>query len=388
MLYRTSLLYTSTDLAEQILGIIATAFITTMTFTFSTTMVVLTMYSSQFSPRVVENFLTQQTTLKSFAVFLSGFIYAITSLLFLDTSGTKSVVISAVVGVVYIIIGLVYFLRFINNVSTYVQASNLIKRLQDKATDNINRYKEFIQKATIISGENIRYAKEKQAIISPKNGYIQEIHYKKLYEIAKKNEIIVYLDKVVGQFITDQTSLGMVYYEQEQEIKEKDLEEIQRCVYVGEKKTETQDFRFAVQKIVEIALKALSPGINDPYTAIHCIHILGLLLREIAEFEKGYVVMKEEEEKGYMISEAYDFEVIIEDSFDQIIHYGREDAYVALAVLKSLKSIREKSSFDNTKIVEAYAKRLYQKMKAEHNDPAHLEKIEYEITQLKEMKPF
>src|SRR5690554_1880240 len=70
--YIPRILTTSTDLAKSVLSIIASAFITIMTFTFSTTMVVLTMYTSQYSPRVVENFLTQKSTMKSFGIFVSG----------------------------------------------------------------------------------------------------------------------------------------------------------------------------------------------------------------------------------------------------------------------------------------------------------------------------
>jgi Predicted membrane protein len=131
--YVNELFYTTSSLAQAVLSIIAGAFITISTFTFSTTMVVLTMYSSQFTPRVVENFLNNKTTMKSFGIFLSGFIYAITSLLFIDTNKDGNLVIAASVGVIYIIVGLVYFLLFIHNVSTHIQASDLISRLHEEA---------------------------------------------------------------------------------------------------------------------------------------------------------------------------------------------------------------------------------------------------------------
>lgn len=92
--------YTTSRLARDVLGIIAAAFITISTFTFSTTMVVITMYSSQFTPRVVENFLNNETTMKSFGVFLSGFIYSIVTLLFLTNTGEESSLIAASVGVI------------------------------------------------------------------------------------------------------------------------------------------------------------------------------------------------------------------------------------------------------------------------------------------------
>ena len=135
---------TTTELAQAVLGIIAAAFITIATFTFSTAMVVLTMYSSQFTPRVVENFLNNQMTMKSFGVFLSGFIYAITSLLLIKESGESRLVIAASVGVLYIIVGLIYFLIFINHVSSQIQASGLIQRLYEEASARIGAYRAFM----------------------------------------------------------------------------------------------------------------------------------------------------------------------------------------------------------------------------------------------------
>ena len=95
-LYLSTVFYTKSELAQTVLGIVASAFITIATFTFSTTMVVLTMYSSQFTPRVVENFLNNRVTMKSFGVFLSGFIFAISSLLFTNITNVGGFVLACV----------------------------------------------------------------------------------------------------------------------------------------------------------------------------------------------------------------------------------------------------------------------------------------------------
>ncbi|MBG0763400.1 MAG: DUF2254 domain-containing protein, partial [Tissierellales bacterium] len=106
------ILLTTPELARDIHGIIASAFITITTFTFSITMVVLTMYMSQLSPRVVENFLKNKSTMQSFGIFVGGFTYSIVSLLFTRNTSEGYLVISASIGVVYIIVGLIYFLLF------------------------------------------------------------------------------------------------------------------------------------------------------------------------------------------------------------------------------------------------------------------------------------
>lgn len=161
-------------------------------------MIVLTMYSSQFTPRVVENFLNNQTTMKSFGVFLSGFIYAVTALLFIDANAENNLVISASIGVIYVIVGLVYFLLFIHNVSTHIQANGLIERLYKEALDKINGYLAFVKDFTVIQKSHINTqieGKNRFDIFSPEDGYIQEINYSKLNIFAQENDCILFVKK-------------------------------------------------------------------------------------------------------------------------------------------------------------------------------------------------
>lgn len=384
-LYLSTVFYTKSELAQTVLGIVASAFITIATFTFSTTMVVLTMYSSQFTPRVVENFLNNKVTMKSFGVFLSGFIFAISSLLFTKTSQNENLVISASIGVIYVIVGLVYFLIFIHNVATYVQASHLIQRLQDEAQKKIKEYNDFEEKASILSKEEmIEMVKYKYFfdVYAHSDGYIQEINYQKLQKIAQNHNCIICFKKVVGQFISLETKILTIYYEEKNILDEIDIEEINKLILIGNKKTQTQDFSFTIQKIVEIAVKALSPGINDPNTAIHCLNIIGILLRDLSHIEKGYILLKKDDELGHIIYEAYDFEVLLDDAFSQIIFYGQADVSVMVVALKSLRIIKTKASKYNREIIDNYAKYLIEKQLKLSDDKLHHTKIKNEYIDL------
>ncbi|WP_352406780.1 DUF2254 domain-containing protein [Acetoanaerobium noterae] len=384
-LYLSTVFYTKSELAQTVLGIVASAFITIATFTFSTTMVVLTMYSSQFTPRVVENFLNNKVTMKSFGVFLSGFIFAISSLLFTKTSQNENLVISASIGVIYVIVGLVYFLIFIHNVATYVQASHLIQRLQDEAQKKIKEYNDFEDKASILSKEEmIEMVKYKYFfdVYAHSDGYIQEINYQKLQKIAQNHNCIICFKKVVGQFISLETKILTIYYEEKNILDEIDIEEINKLILIGNKKTQTQDFSFTIQKIVEIAVKALSPGINDPNTAIHCLNIIGILLRDLSHIEKGYILLKKDDELGDIIYEAYDFEVLLDDAFSQIIFYGQADVSVIVVALKSLRIIKTKASKYNKEIIDNYAKYLIEKQLKLSDDKLHHTKIKNEYVDL------
>jgi len=383
--YTHGLFYTTTSLAQTVLGIVAGAFITIVTFTFSTTMVVLTMYSSQFTPRVIENFLNNKTTMKSFGVFLSGFIFAITSLLFINTNEDGNLVIAASVGLIYVIIGLIHFLIFIHNVSTHIQASDLILRLHEEALRTINQYCDFVKQSDIISEaktQEIIDNKYFMDVLGQSDGYIQEINYPRLKKIAQNHNCIVCFKKVVGQFISTETRILTVYYEDPEVLDETVVHEIQQCVLIGNKKTEAQDFSFTIQKIVEIAIKALSPSINDPNTATHCLKIIGVLIRDLADIEKGYVVLKEEKEYGFIIYEAYDFEVLLYDAYNQIMFYGQSDATVMIAGFKSLRFIKAKASKDNIRIIDEYARHSFNKLSSNGYGKLEYSKIQNEYMDL------
>ncbi len=387
--YLPSILLTTPDLAKSVLSIIATAFITIMTFTFSTTMVVLTMYTSQFSPRVVENFLTEKSTMKSFGIFVSGFIYTIISLLFIRDILSEFKILAGTIGVIYIIIGIVNFIIYINNVGTYIQASNLIDRLYDKASSDIQDYQNSIENYVTVEEEKMKDMELQLFVNSPSSGYIQEIDYDWLHKIAISTKTILVLDRIAGQFLTDESPIVGIYYDHRSELGEHMEDEIKEAIMIGDRRTETQDFNFSIQKMVEVALKALSPGINDPNTAITCIQKIGLLIRDLAHMKEGYIKMKDDHEGfGALYRENYHMDQLLTQAFHQIIHYGKEDVFVMVTVIKAFRHILEKADDENKEIILAQGKYLYELLAEEYTNEKELELIRKEYDDMRHQKAF
>lgn len=382
--YIPDLFTTSTDLAKTVLTIIASAFITIMTFTFSTTMLVLTMYSSQFSPRVVENFLTQKSTMKTFGIFVSGFMYSIISLLFIRDVLSDYRILAGTFGVFYIVVGLINFILYINNVGKYIQASNIIDRLYDKARRDIEGYRKEVEAYETYDREAIDNIEVKIRIKSPLSGYIQEVDYNRLFEIAKEKRILLIFDKLPGQFVTDEDTVAKIYYDRNSSLDDNLKDQIGEAIDIGERRTEIQDFSFSIQKLVEVALKALSPGINDPNTAIQCIRDLGLLLRELASLKVGYILVRDEEEENLsaLYRESYDLDMILSDTFNQIIHYGQGDIYVMLAVIKAHRHILERADSRSRQVIMehlSYLRNILMKKPYESLDQKMIDKELEEI---------
>ncbi len=374
------LLLTTPELARNIHGIIASAFITITTFTFSITMVVLTMYMSQLSPRVVENFLKNKSTMQSFGIFVGGFIYSIVSLLFTRDTAEGLHVISASIGVVYIAVGLVYFILFINSVATFIQTSNVIDRLYKESILKIEKYKDTLKNNYIIEEIDTKKFGHNKVIRSNESGYIQKLDYNEISEIANKKKLIIHFEKVIGQFINNDEKIFTVYAQEDLEDKEEVLNKIKRLIIIGKRKTEEQDFSYTIQKIVEVALRAISPGINDPNTAIHCVKIIGVLLGMLSNINDGYIVVnKDKESDGMVLLEAYSFKMILYDAYTQIIHYGHGDIFLVIAVMRALKHVSVNSKKNNKKMVKEYIEFAYRKAKSGNLDQFELEILDMEM---------
>ena len=381
--YIPDIFLTSADLAKTVLTIIAGAFITIMTFTFSTTMVVLTMYTSQFSPRVIENFLSQKSTMKSFGIFVSGFLYSIISLLFIRDILSDYKIMAGTFGVIYILAGLVNFILYINSVGTYIQAGNLIDRLYHKAQEDIDAYRSEVEEYDFVDKAEVERIEPKISIRSPHNGYIQEVNYKRLFELSREHEIIMIFQKLTGQFVTDEDVVMEIYYDRNSDLYENLEKEIGDCVHIGERRTEAQDFSFSIQKIVEVALKALSPGINDPNTAIQCIRDLGLLLREAAQMRSGYLLMREDGDSlSALYREGYDLDILLRDTFRQIIHYGQGDVFVMLAVIKAHRHILEKAHEENREIIRGHLDHLMDLLRKSYQESLDMQLFDREYAEI------
>ena len=374
------ILLTTPELARDIHGIIASAFITITTFTFSTTMVVLTMYMSQLSPRVVENFLKNKSTMQSFGIFVGGFIYSIVSLLFTRSTTEGYLVISASIGVIYIAVGLVYFLLFINSVATFIQTSNVIDRLHKESILKIKNYQDTIKNNPIITEIDEDKYRYNKIIRSERSGYIQKLDYDELSNFANKKKLIIHFEKVIGQFISDDEKIFTVYAQEDLEDKEEIIDKIKKLIIIGKRKTEEQDFSYTIQKIVEVALRAISPGINDPNTAIHCVRIIGVLIGMLSNISDGYIIVNEDKDsEGMVLLEAYSFKMILHDSFTQIISYGYKDLTVVISVMRALKYVSIKSKKTNKKIVKEYIEYVYRKTKSSELDKFELEILDAEM---------
>ena len=352
-------LATSVDLAKEILGSISGALLTMTTITFSTIMVVLTTYSSQFSPRVLTNFVNDRRTMRVLGVFMGGFLYSILSLAFMQQATFEGEVISAIVAVMLAVLCLFFFAYFIHFVASSIQVSNLINSLVEDVKEEIEKEEKRIdQDHVAVSGlkpEVVESYDTTTALQSEDFGFIQFMNYDRLFEWAEENEAVIHVEQLVGEFVTTSTILITIHHDEGTEIPDSLI----RNIELGKERSVYQDVDYGLQKIVDVAIRALSPGINDPNTAVQCIHYLSEALIKNFKYTGTYVIYNDEKHLGRLVVRRSSVEDKLYKMLSQISFYGRQDVTILRTLIEALENIALNSTDDVKRDIEAFSRYVY-----------------------------
>lgn len=383
--YIPAILFTSVSLAKEILGMLAAVLLTITTFTFSTILIVLTMYSSQFSPRVVENFLTNKITMKVLGIYTGGFFFCITTLFFMRHVSLNYLVISATVAVIYSILCIIFFVVFVYTVSSLIQADKLIEGLFNESNQTIENMILFLKDKGRIDQHSFDQYDSQVEIFSKKNGYLQFINFDLIWNLIKDLDCKIFIDLSIGDFLSEKQRIGTLYCPQGK-MEECFINPLLDCFSIGDERDATNDYKFSLQKIIEISLRSISTGINDPYTAIRCIRMLGVLQGKLAGIDGQYTIIQSDESKAAIINESLNFRKDIYYTFHQIVHYGKGDMSVVLSLFEALEIISRKASPYNQVIVKEFAEYLYSNCISNYDHKTDIDLLKEKIDRINTKK--
>ncbi len=345
----------SKNLSVTILISLAASLFTMTTFTFSTIMVVLTMYSSQFSPRIVENFIKEYNSIRVLGIFLGGFVYNILTLYFIKSIPETKVILGATISILYIFICLYYFVQFIFSVSSNIQANRLINKLYLDANKIIDSIIDLTKKNNTVHDKPSIKSEYTHKINSREFGYLNLVYLDKLTSYCETHSVSINIPERIGEYVNKGDVLIEVYSNNS----EIDEDELIKYIEITKTKSIELDVRYSLQKIAEIALRAVSPSTNDPNTAIHCIRLLGVLFSKLSSYEDEFIIFADNE--NVLIYKEFNFKKDIYFSFYQLIHYAKEDLSVILSIYSALLTIKENASQKNVQAIEKFAKYVHQK---------------------------
>ena len=332
--------------ARSILSMIAGSMITVAGAAFSITIVALTLASSQFGPRLLRNFMRDKGNQFVLGTFTSTYIYCLLVLRSIQSVGDNVFVpgISVTFAIALAIINVLILIYFIHHVSVSINANRVIMVVYNELSENMRRLfpEEFGYEFEKIEGRDRsdliedRYAHVSD-ITASQSGYLQAIDIESLLKLAGEHDLRIQLSFAPGDFIVAGSKLAEV---RSAEQFDEDLDEqIVDSFIIDSQRTPEQDAEFAIHQLVEVALRSLSTGINDPFTAITCIDHLGSALCFLVDRAFPSPYRYDDEGTLRVIAKPLTFEGIVKAAFDQIRQYGSSSVAVTIRLLESLSTI-------------------------------------------------
>jgi len=335
------------DGARAVLSSVASSMVSVVATAFSITIVALQLASSNFGPRLLRNFMQDTGNQIVLGTFIATFIYCLLVLRTIHAGGEGYSLfvpqLSVTVGTGLAIVSIGVLIYFIHHASTIIQASHVITQVSgdlDKALDRL-----FPGKIGESQANNSRplgeipanFDSEASPIKAIAEGYLQAIDDDELMKICRQYNLLVHLKTRPGKFIVKGSNLAMAF--PKKEVTESLKQQINDAFILGQERTEYQDLKFPIDQLVEIALRAISPGINDPFTAIRCIDRLSAGLSRLAQRDFPSPYRYDHEDNLRVIVERVTFEELVNAGFNQIRQYSKSDVAVTIRLLEALACI-------------------------------------------------
>ncbi len=178
---------------------------------------------------------------------------------------------------------------------------------------------------------------KKTSIKSSKSGYLQYIDSETLMKIITEKDELIKLNNRPDSFLVENEEIAVLY--SKKELEDDFLKNILKQFILGKTKTSLQDLEFSIHQMVEIAARALSPGVNDPYTAIACINNLTATLCYLAQAKLPSKYRVDKDTKLRVIADVLDFEGVLDAAFNQIRQFSGGSTAVIIRLMEALKTI-------------------------------------------------
>jgi uncharacterized membrane protein len=334
----------SADAARQVLTAIAAAVITVVGLVFSVTIVALTLASTQFGPRMLRNFIRDVGTQVTLGTFVATFVYAVLTLGVISHGPRGDFVphLSITVALLLVLVSLGVLIYFIHHLARSIQLPEVIAGIARDLTVAIDV--EAIASGAERgpeSGPSVveleRRMDESGAMIAaPRTGYLQFVAYDTLVGIAAESDAVIRLLYRPGHFVVEGLPLAAVW---PADAAEEITRSLERAHVTGPHRTLVQDLAFAIDQMVEIAIRALSPAVNDTFTALTCVDWLGDALCKISSRWDPNLVQRDRQGNVRVITAEVRYQRFVERAFDKIRQASRGMPAVMIRQLDALAKV-------------------------------------------------
>jgi len=335
--------------ASAVLQTIAGSMITIAGVVFSLTLVALSLASSQFGPRLLRNFMRDTSNQLVLGTFISTFLYCMLVLRTIRRPEEGAFVphLAVTLGVAFAIASLSVLIYFIHHVSVSIQAEEVIARVGAELDQTMEKlFPEQIgegcdgprQQEEADPAQAMRAMEQPGCeILAAGDGYLQIVDHQLLMAFATESDTVLRMERQPGHYIVGGTPLLSVW--PPERVDQKARERLLAAFVLGNQRTAAQDVEFAILQLVEIGTRALSPGVNDPFTAISCVDRIGSALCRLARRAMPDALRHDDRGALRVVATAPTFPALADAAFHQLRQYARTNTDVTLRLLETITVI-------------------------------------------------
>ena len=327
------------QVAQVILAGIAASVMTVVSIVFAILLMTLTLASMQFSPRIIVSFTRDRVTQWTLGIFLGAFLYCMAALPAARSLPHPFAPVATVLGAMALALACVgLLLFFIHHISQAISVNHIVDRIAEETEAMIDELMPWPHRMSRLeNADPLRPNPTEVAVLSDGSGYIRFIDTRRLVALAKQYHVSIRVLRRVGQFVPAGIPLMMV--SKGNRLPPEGAAELLAAFDLGPTRTLQQDVEFGVLQIVDIALKAISPAVNDPSTAITCVDQLSRILIRFASREPPEELLYDPPGIVRASLGWIRFERLLEAAFEQIRMYSKADVAVSLRMLRALRDI-------------------------------------------------
>ena len=394
--------------ARSLLSTVASSMITVAGTVFSITIAALTLASSQFGPRLLRNFTRDTGNQLVLGTFISTFLYCLLVLRTVRDESEGGFVpnLSVSCGVLLAVASLGVLIYFIHHVAGSIQAESLIALVGEELKADIARLHTVRPRGSDTTkdadpqphdgdnhdGDNHHAADDDQAIEPPDrddptipataSGYIQSLDHDTLLATAEEHDLLISILQRPGDFISRGDPLLRVRVPQGK-LSENQVRRLRNAFSVGTRRTPTQDIRYGIRQLTEIGSRALSPGINDPFTAAGCADWLADALAELDRCEQPPSITRDEGGKPRLIETPLGFAEAAHLSFGPLSGYGATSAIVMVHLLQVMARLAGNVAPDRHGVLLREAEQCADAARQQLKAAADLQRIDEALLQVR-----
>ncbi len=358
---------------RQVLAVTTGAMMTITGVVFSISVVTLTLAANQFGAKILRNYLSDSRNKVVLGLFVGSFLYGLVVLASIDSETDSSIpALAFMVSLLLTVAAIAALIYFINNISTSIQADIVIaeigKSLGATVDQNLLPGGPDLEEAEIRSRWEIAVRGDHRSpVVASKSGYVEYIDYTSLLDHSRRSGDHIEIHARAGDFIVKGNPLATIH-----SAGNKDTDTaIEHHFSLGTQRTNVQDLEYAIMQLLQIAQRALSPGVNDSLTAIACIDWFCAALAQMSagRFRPGYQTDKDGQVRLKL--HPFDFAGAVNAVFNPLRQNSRDNEMVTIRLLDGIASImRVATQADYLQLLFRHAGLIYRHVgKAFPDDP-------------------